>query len=336
MAKQKKEIFDFAILGGCITSVTLGYLLQKAGKKVLLVEQQSIGIETTGRYYTILSEQPEFIKINNYKPPASDPARTPFDYLQKGLEFILATSKKYNIRCDLRHVPDRALPFAGQQIPGPVHLFNPFKYIIALADVVRKNGGAVMEKSRVLKVEQHKDTYTVHTSRGKAVVKNVIYSPRSSRILSLGLKLVIPYQTYSLMAKLANIYPESVFRNTKHNLLTHIIQVDRNTTLVEVQGADYKVIKGKDDRRQFKILEDYLLTNFEVQCLMVRWSSVYYKSPDGGLLTGPLETPGSYVVAGYNYSYPSIGTMAAMYFTQQLFEKESLQATGPAATNMQV
>lgn len=327
---HKRELYDFAILGGCITSVTLAFLLQRAGYKVALIEQQSIGIETTGRYYTVLSENPQQVEINNYCPPADQPNKTPYYYLEQGLKFILSTAKEYHFNCDLRKLSDKDIPLNGKLLEGPVYLFNPFKYIVSLAKVVADNGAAVLENRRVLKIESQNQTHMLFTSRGKVWAKNIIYTPRSSRVLTLKSSTYIPYKTYSLMAKLAGHYEETVFKIPKHTLLAHIVNADKNSCIIELQGADCKVVKGKNDEAQFEILEDFLTGNFNIDCLLVRWATVYYKSADNSLIIGETESRGSYIVSGYNYSDPSLGTMSALYFAEQLPEiKKAAEQLGP-------
>ncbi len=315
---HKRELYDFAILGGCITSVTLSFLLQRAGYKVALIEQQSIGIETTGRYYTILSEKPQKIEINNFRPPPGQPGKTPHDYLEQGLNFILSTARNYHIYCDLRKLSDSDISLNGALLEGPVYLFNPFKYIVSLAKVAADNGVALLENRRVLKIESDNKTHMVFTTRGKVWANNIVYTPRSSRILTLRPGSYIPYKSYSLMAKLAGHHEETVFKIPGRQLLAHVVATDENCSIIELQGADSKVVKGKNDDAQFQILQDFLNENFNVDCLLARWSSVYYLSSDGTLLVGPTETPGTYIVSGYNYSDPSIGIMCALYFADQL------------------
>jgi len=91
---------DICVIGGGITGITTAYYLSKAGKKVALIERESLALKTTGNTTAkITSQHGLFYKylIDNY---GKEYAKEYYDANQEAIENIAKIIEEEKIKCD--------------------------------------------------------------------------------------------------------------------------------------------------------------------------------------------------------------------------------------------
>jgi len=91
------KIFDVLIVGGGITGITTGLLLQRAGKSVIIAEAHNIGFGTTGgttAHLNSFTETPYYQIINDF---GEDKAKLMAKAMRQALDLIKKHVQEINI-----------------------------------------------------------------------------------------------------------------------------------------------------------------------------------------------------------------------------------------------
>src|SRR2546423_2474449 len=184
-----KEVMDILIVGGGITGITTALLLQKAGKKCIVAEAQTLCFGTTGgttaHLNTILDHPYNEIRskfgeknaqllakatkqalahirqnIEEYKIDCAFEQQDGYLFSQNEkqsseLEDIFQATQQAGIEAryaDSIPVPipfEKAVVFSGQA------KFHPARYVYALAKAFEESGGILLQGCRVTKVEEN-------------------------------------------------------------------------------------------------------------------------------------------------------------------------------------
>ena len=346
--------YDFVVIGGGITGITLAHRLQQSGRKILVLEQKTIGIETAGSYIAHLNSFFE----KSYSSIIEQIGYSNTCYLagciREAVKHIKNYISLYNINCNLMpidtylfstmaardtHLEEMVkgcsmvgIKFNGHdRLPHPIltskvarltgdMAFNCVVYLKAMAAQFKKLGGTIMERARVLKIVQSGTSKIVFTSKGKIEAAAVVYTPETSRVALLEPFKLTPHRHYCASAELNKKYFQSTMSyslcKSGHKYLTL-----SDTNYLEVRGEDYKIVKGKNDDRQFALLINHLKQHFDINKLLIKWSHTYYRSSDGLPYIGALD-PGhtEYVAAGFNSDGVVMGTMAALILADSIIE----------------
>ncbi|HEX5796083.1 MAG TPA: FAD-dependent oxidoreductase, partial [Geminicoccaceae bacterium] len=198
---------DVAIVGAGIVGLTAALLLQRAGRRVAVLEARQVGRQVTGRSTAKITSQHGLIYHTLETSFGAAGARAYGAANQAGLEQILRLAEELGIACDLERAPayvyarsgehlarleqeaeaaqrlglparftrECPLPFA---VAGAVRFddqaqFNPCTYLLGLAAAVQSSGGAVCEGSRVEAVE-HGEPCRVRAAQGVVTARDVI------------------------------------------------------------------------------------------------------------------------------------------------------------------
>jgi glycine/D-amino acid oxidase-like deaminating enzyme/nitrite reductase/ring-hydroxylating ferredoxin subunit len=200
---------DVVVVGAGVTGLTTGLLLQKTGRSVAVVEAARLGESVTvhstvkvtvghGTLYSKIADKRDL-----------DAARAYAEANAAGLEMVLSLAKSHNIDCMLEHghphviyaeqdseveevereaetarqlgldvslTRDVSLPFAvaqGLSFNNQAH-FHPGRYLSGLAEAFVAQGGTLIEGARVLDVDSHSDSCTVHTEAGDLTAGHVV------------------------------------------------------------------------------------------------------------------------------------------------------------------
>lgn len=341
------EVYDALIVGAGITGVTAALLLQKAGRKCLLVDAHTIGFGTTGGTSAHINTFADTTYAEAESAFGEDGAKLFADAINEGRSLIEENIKKYNINCDFE--AKTAYVFAqnedeakqlddlyegakkvgvyiryADEVPVPVDhqkavllenqaQFHPIKYITALAQEFIKAGGIISENTKIETVDKEEELHLARTPGFTIRARNVIYATHiPPGITTLNFRCA-PYRSYVLGVKLkGENYPNALVYDMQepyHYYRTH--NIDGQNLLI-AGGNDHKT-GHEDPEKAFEDLEKYIRKHYQVSSVKYKWSSQYYIPADGFPYIGqmPDATEGVYCATGFNGNGMMLGTISA-------------------------
>lgn len=238
-----KTDYDVIIVGGGITGVSLGMLLQNAGKKCLILEANNLCFGTTGgttAHLNTFMDTPYTTIIKNF---GEDNARLVAEAAIEAIDLIKRNIDKYNIQCDFEYASGYLFAQDEKQekeleeiteacgkvgvevsetdsIPIPIPFskaieipqqakFSPVEYVMALAKEFVDAGGTILEQSRVIhhtqKKDANKELIEVETETQKYTASFLVYATHIAPGVNIMHFRCAPYRSYAMAVKLKNI-----------------------------------------------------------------------------------------------------------------------------------
>jgi glycine/D-amino acid oxidase-like deaminating enzyme/nitrite reductase/ring-hydroxylating ferredoxin subunit len=348
------------VVGGGITGITTGLLLQKAGKSVLIAEARTIGFGTTGgttAHLNTIMDHPynEIIKKFN-----EEDARIVAKAALQSLDLIKRHVQEYGIDCGHKEVPgylysqdekqtkeledifegcrkvglevsasntipvkipfEKALEFPGQG------QFHPAKYIYALAARFEMEGGVLVEDCRITGVDDT-EILTITSSNGNIRARNLIYATHIPPGVNLLHFRCAPYRSYAMAVKLVNDkdYPEGLaydMYDPYHYFRTQ--EVDGEKYMI-AGGEDHKTAHEENTEARFTSLEAYVRKFYDVQEVSYKWSSQYFEPVDGLPYIGhlPGHPTNIFVATGYGGNGITYSHVAAILLSELILTGKS-------------
>lgn len=357
--KFVNAIFDVAIVGGGITGITLGMILQKQGKKCIVLEAKNLCFGTTGgttAHLNTLLDNPYSAIIKDF---GKDGAQTVAQATKDALALVESNVTAYNIDCGFERTSGfifaqdetqadelndihnscnevgvvtsytngisvpfnfrKALEISGQ---GKLH---PVRYVHAMAKAFEALGGAIVEQCRVENIEEG-ETISIQTSLDNLKAHTLIYATHIPPGINL-LHLRCPaYRSYAMAVKLqGENYPGGLYYDMYdpyHYYRTQ--EIDGEKYLI-VGGEDHRTGENTNTNKSFLQLESHIRSNFQVSEISHRWSSQYYEPVDGLAYIGKL--PGArenvLVATGYGGNGITYSHIAALELADIILRKKS-------------
>jgi glycine/D-amino acid oxidase-like deaminating enzyme/nitrite reductase/ring-hydroxylating ferredoxin subunit len=352
-------IADVVIVGAGITGITTALMLQKAGRKCIVLEAANIGFGTTGGTSAHLNTFFDATYPEIESDFGEDAAKLVADSGKEAFDIIKGFVDEYQIDCDFEYkdgfvfseneketkqlsaimessanagiavsesktndvpVPfELAIRFAGQG------QFHPLKYVTALARAFTDLGGVILESSFV------NDTKTkdgiIEVTFGERTIKaaNLVYATHMPPGITAFSFRCAPYRSYVLGVKLKDDnYPTGLaydMQEPYHYFRTH--EIDGQQYLI-IGGEDHKT--GHDDPEQaFANLETYVRQYYQVDSVAFNWSSQYYVPADGLPYIGHLAAAGdhTYIATGFNGNGMMFGSLSAKIIGEQILGIEN-------------
>lgn len=339
---------DVVVVGGGITGITTALLLVEAGRKVAIVEAETVGKGTTGLSSCHLNTDLDNNYAQLYKDFGEETIKVVAQSRIEGINFIEKQVLQKNIDCDFKRVPGywysetsdsldeireevKYASMAGlnvqwhDKVPLPFNNFgglefkheaefNSYKYIAQLYSTLVITGCKIFEDSRVINVEETNGKCIVTTSMGKVTCSQVVMATHIPLFVNVLHTLAPPYRSYMITAKLNDdSYPTGLFwDNYDPYYYTRTYEKDGEKFLV-VGGADHKTGSEIETENSYRDLENYVNKRYSVQSFVHRWSAQYYETSDGLPYIG--RTPfgeNVYVATGFSGDGLVYGTIAAM------------------------
>lgn len=356
------SIYDVIIVGGGITGITTALLLQKEGKKCLVLEAANLCFGTTGgttAHLNTLLDTPYTIIGKNF---GTDNARLVATASKEAIDLIRQHIEEYGIECgfeeadaylfaqdekqekELADIMDASkeaglivsysdkipvpVPFAKAMKAGGQAKFHPLAYVYALAAVFEEAGGVILQDCRVTGVESN-ETVEAETAKGLFRGRDLVYATHIPPGVNLLHLRCSPYRSYAMAVRLEDgKYPEDLAYDMYDPYHYYRTQKVKGRNYLIAGGEDHKTAHEENTERCFSQLESYIRRHFAVAEVSYKWSSQYFEPADGLPYIGHL--PGHpehiYVATGYGGNGMTYSTIAAFTLKDILLGRESKYA----------
>jgi len=355
----ENSVFDVAIVGGGITGITLALLLQKEGKKCIVIEAKNLCYGTSGGTTAHLNTLLDNPYTNIIKDFGKEGAQIVARAAREAIDLIQDNIQAYTINCGFEITPAYLFSQNGKQtseltdinqackevgvesrfinsIPIVVPFekaievarqgkFNPVQYVYALATAFEAEGGVIVEQCRVTNTNED-DIISIETTLGKFKSKALVYATHIPPGINLLHLRCSPYRSYAMAVKLKDEnYPDGLIYDMYDPYHYYRTQVVNDEKFLIVGGEDHKTGENQNTNKNFLHLESHIRTYFQVAKVSHRWSSQYFEPADGLPYIGKL--PGArdnvYVATGYGGNGITYSHVAALELRDIITNKES-------------
>lgn len=352
------KIYDVLIVGGGITGLTTGLLLQQQGKSCLLAEAHNIGFGTTGGTTAHLNTVLDTTYSDIEQDFSKDDAKLTANAAKEAMEMIAEIVAAHGIDCDLEYKDGylfaqnekeadelqkilEASLRAGVEmeyvntVPMPTTFmkaarfggqaqFNIGKYLSGLAKAYEAAGGVLVEDCVVGAVDNG-DIHKVATTKGEVQCRHIVYATHIPPGINLLHFRCAPYRSYAAAFTLAEgVYPDALVYDMEDPYHYFRTQEVDGTRYIIAGGFDHKTGHNDNTEATFRELEAYIRQLYQVGEMAYRWSSQYYVPADGLPYIGRL--PGYetlYTGTGYNGNGMIFGTLAGKIITDRILGREN-------------
>jgi glycine/D-amino acid oxidase-like deaminating enzyme/nitrite reductase/ring-hydroxylating ferredoxin subunit len=352
------EVFDVLIVGGGITGITTGLLLQEAGKKCMIAEARNIGFGTSGGTTAHLNTFMDSPYNEIGKNFGEETAHLVCTSAKEALDLIQKNIKDNRINCGFSEQPGylfsqdkkqskeledifEASKKAGcdvvysYSIPVPVEFdealifnsqaqFHPSEYLYALAKLFEDSGGTLVQGCRITGVKEN-EPLEIESERGKIYARYLIYATHIPPGVNLLHFQCAPYRSYTMAVKLKdNNYPDGLAYDMYDPYHYYRTQKIDNETYLIAGGEDHKTAHEENTQACFTKLESYLRKYFAID--EIHFRSQYFQPADGLPYIGHL--PGNpsnvFVATGFGGNGMTYSHVAAKVLTDKIVTGKSV------------
>jgi glycine/D-amino acid oxidase-like deaminating enzyme/nitrite reductase/ring-hydroxylating ferredoxin subunit len=340
---------DVVVVGAGITGLTAALLLQKAGRRVVVIEARTLASGDTARTTAHLTEVLDTRYHELERTFGKATARLAAESSRAAIDLLEQLTRGLDSRADFERVPAylvartpeqreelrqevEALRSVGAQAEwldspplfgsadGAVRIagqaqFHPLKYLRRLALEFVAAGGRIFEKTRMLEVKGG-EPCLVTTDREILTARDVIVATHAPTVnkVSLHTKLAA-YRTYVVAGLAPENFPSGLFWDLDEPY--HYVRAQRidGERFFIVGGEDHKTGTESENELRFARLESFGRAELGAMTFDRRWSGQVIEPNDGLPLIG--ENPGTthlYVASGFSGNGITFGTLAAMIF----------------------
>ncbi|MBV9773791.1 MAG: FAD-dependent oxidoreductase [Gemmatimonadetes bacterium] len=353
---------DVCVVGAGIAGMSVAYLLARAGKRVVVLDDNAVGGGETGQTTAHLASAMDdrFHVLEKVHGPEG--ARIAYESHQAAVERIGEIVAAEGIDCDYVRLDgylfhgaeenedfDRELEAARragftdvervERIPGAPFdsgpalrfprqaRFHPLRYLEGLAKAVHRDGGHVFTGTHVTGVkggaEPSVTTDGGHTVRADAVV--VATNSPISDFVTIHTKQA-PYRTFVIGAPVpAGAVPDFLYwddLDPYHYVRLH--STANGEPILVVGGEDHKTGHHDDAEERYARLEAWTRARFPVGETRFRWSGQVLEPTDFMAFIGPdPANRGVYVATGDSGQGMTHGTIAGILISDQILGREN-------------
>jgi glycine/D-amino acid oxidase-like deaminating enzyme/nitrite reductase/ring-hydroxylating ferredoxin subunit len=311
---------DVCIIGGGISGLTTAYLLGKAGRRVIVIDDGVIGGGETSRTTAHLSNAIDDRYYRIEKWHGAEKARLAVEAHARAIDEIERIQREEEIDCDFRRVDGylfkaedgeddlddelRAAHRLGfdeivQVASAPIDSFETgkalkfpdqgqfhvLKYLAGLARAVEQNGGRLFSDTRAVEW-QGADFPAVKTAGGQTVKAKSIVLATNYPIMSKMFAELAAYRTYVIGARIPkNSLETALFWDTADPYHYVRTQPEDDSDILIVGGEDHRT--GQDQKEEnaderFEKLRRWTRERFpQAGEIVYRWSGQVLETHDG-------------------------------------------------------
>lgn len=341
---------DIVIIGGGITGISTAYYLRKTGKKIILLEKNAIGSETTSRTTGKITFLQDGIltKIKNIYDEATS---LEYYHSQKdAIKELISIIDDEHIDCDLcsadsyffsntkskiKEIKSERdiLKKAGEQVfeidrlPDGLkvsygircigtYVFNPIKYINALAELI-KNDLNIYENTKVTKIDKVNNQYIITANNIEIKASTIVVCTHYPYFL---LPFMMPLKC-SLEKSFIAAYQDhsdlnfSAISNDKPNISIRYVEGTKRFKLLLTNSQNLAFVNAID--KNFNPLK--------ADNISYLWSNTDIITKDYLPYIGELS-PSLYIATGYNTWGMTNSTLAGSIISNIIMNKNNQYA----------
>ncbi len=350
---------DVAIIGGGLVGVLSAYFLGKAGKKVVLLEKETLGSNASGLTTAFITNYLDTDASDLVRMYGEEKTKKIYASHRTAIETIVKIAEEEEISCELErcsnyifaHEPDayedlenehdtltklgiestlsdkNSLGFENYghiEIPDQAK-FHPMKFIAGVADKAALAGVEIYEHSEVVRIH-HKGNYLIETVDGIHIeAKHVIsatYEP-FAQPASLFLKKGM-YVTYVYEGEIpSGAILSGIYEDTM--IPYHYFRVDKGDMRDRIifGGEDHRQDIPVDPEKNFAALEEFARKILRDTPLTItrRWSGPILEPVDGLASIGKHEKDGILYAFGFSGTGMTYSAIAAAMFYDAIMEE---------------
>jgi glycine/D-amino acid oxidase-like deaminating enzyme/nitrite reductase/ring-hydroxylating ferredoxin subunit len=354
---------EIVVVGAGIAGLTTAYLLAKAGREVLVLDQGGVGHGMTARTTAHLSTALDDRWYKLIAQSGEADAMTAADAFVRHIDFIENVQRLENIACDFARVDgylvladgderatlEKELDAARKLALADVTLndacpmtevtarpclkfprqgrFHPLKYLDGLARCVKRDGGQIL-RAHVTAVWDG-DAVTVECDGGLKIQADsaviATNTPINDRVV-IHTKQA-PYRSYVIVATVPKgAVPDVLVWDTGDPY--HYVRLqpgEGDTDTLIIGGEDHKSGQAHDGASRFQKLELWALARFpEIKRFTTRWSGQVMESADFLGYLG--QNPGDknvFVITGDSGMGMTHGTIGGMIVSDLILGKKN-------------
>lgn len=341
---------DVCIVGGGISGLTTAYLLAKAGKRVVVVDDGLIGGGETARTTAHLSNaiDDRIYRIEEWH--GAEKAKLAVESHGAAVSRIESIAAAENIECDFRRADGFLIEaedgeddmqkeleaahragFSGVEFVERAPIkdfdtgralrfpqqaqFHVLKYLSGLARAIEANGGRLFSNAHVTEWtgedEPQVKTASGQTIRAKQIVLATNY-PLQSRMFA-----ELPaYRTYVIGAKIPkNSVEKCLIWDTADPYIYVRTQPETDYDVLIVGGEDHKTGQAEDFDARFGRLVQWTQKRFpQATEILYKWSGQYLETHDGLAFIGQYSSsePNVFLITGDSGMGMTHGTIGGM------------------------
>lgn len=360
--KGIEQTFDILIVGGGMTGIATGLLLQKSGKSCIVAEAHTLGFGTSGGTTAHLNTFMDSTYDQVISDFGENNAQLLHEVARKALNLIAGNVRDYKIDCGHKQLPayvysqnqDQTKQLEkmfdasrtvgldidySNEIPVPISFekavvidnqaqFHPSRYLFGIAKAFEDAGGIILQHCRVEDVKEN-DIIEAQTSMGTISARHIIYATHIPPGVNLLHFRCAPYRSYAMAVKLKdNNYPEGLAYDMYDPYHYYRTQDVNGELFLIVGGEDHKTAHEENTESCFAGLESHIRTYYNIESVAARWSSQFFEPADGLPYIGHL--PGGaqnvWVATGFGGNGMTYAHVSALIFQDIFVNHESRYA----------
>ena len=355
---------DICIIGGGISGLTTAYLLTKAGRKVIVIDDGVIGGGETSRTTAHLSNalDDRIYRVEDWH--GEEKARLAVEAHTRAIDEIERIVEEENIDCDFLRLNGYLIEaengeddlqkeleaahragFAGVEFVegAPIKDFDTgkclrfpnqgqfhiLKYLAGLAKAIEAGGGKLFSGTRVVEWKGE-DAPEVKTANGQTIRARSIVLATNYPIMSKMFAKLPAYRTYAIGVRLPkNAVERCLIWDTADPYIYVRTQPEENHDILIVGGEDHRTGQKDDGEARFVKLYQWTQKRFPMADeILYKWSGQFMETHDGLAFIGRFSDsePNVYLITGDSGMGMTHGTIGGMVVSDLILGRENAWA----------
>ena len=350
---------DVCVIGGGISGLTTAYLLAKAGKRVVVIDDGAIGGGETSQTTAHLSNAIDDRIYRIEKWHGEEKAKLAVAAHGQAIGEIERISEVENIDCDFLRVDGYLIEAEDSQDDmgkeleaahragfaevefverAPIRDFDSgeclkfprqgqfhiLKYLKGLAKAIEENGGELFSSTKAVEWTGG-DAPAVKTSKGQTIKAQSVVLATNYPIQSKMFAELPAYRTYVIGAKVSKDSVEKcLIWDTADPYIYVRTQAENDYDVLIVGGEDHKTGQAEDFDARFGHLVQWTQKRFpQAQEILYKWSGQYLETHDGLAFLGRYSSsePNVYLITGDSGMGMTHGTIGGMVVSDLILER---------------